>query len=63
MKPGAPKQNFQGKKVKAGSHEAISCTQPLSNSLIRNLSLWFQDNSTKESYDTNRIVKIGLYEH
>ena len=40
----------------------ISCTQPLSNSLIHKLSLWFQHNSTKEPYDINRIVCIGLYE-
>ena len=29
--------------------------------MIRKLSLWFQHNSTKESYDTNRIVCIGLF--
>ena len=33
---------------------------PFSNSLIRKLFLWFQQNRTKESYDTNRIVCIGL---
>ena len=36
------------------------CTHLLSNPLIRKLSLWFQHNSTKESYDTNRIVCTGL---
>ena len=41
----------------------VSYTQPLSNSLIRKLSLWFQHNSTKESYDTNRIVCTGLKDH
>ena len=38
----------------AHSHNAISCSQLLSNSLIRELSLLFHDNSTKN--DTNRIV-------
>ena len=38
------------------SGDAISCTQLLSNSMICKLSLWFQQNSTKESYDTNRIL-------
>ena len=42
--------------VKEGSHDAISCTQLVSNSMIRKLSLWFQHNSTKESYDTDGIV-------
>ena len=45
---------------KARPHDAISCTQSFSNSLIRKLSLWFQHNSRKESYDTNRIVCTGL---
>ena len=31
----------------------ISCTQLLSNSLIRKLSHWFQHDSTKESLDTS----------
>ena len=44
--------------VKANTHDAISCIKPLSNSLIRKLSLCFQHNSTKESYDTNRVVCI-----
>ena len=41
-------------------HDAISCTQPLSSSFIRKLSLWFQHNSEKESHDTNRVVCTGL---
>ena len=32
----------------------------LLNSLIRKLFLWFQHNGTKEPYETNRIVCIGL---
>ena len=47
-------------RLEARPHDVISCTQPLSNSLIRKLSLWFQHNSTKKSYDTNRIVCTGL---
>ena len=46
--------------LKAHPHGAISRTQPYSNSMIRKLSLQFQHNSTKESYDTNRIVYTGL---
>ena len=46
--------------IKAGPHDVISCTQPYSNSLFRKLSLWFQHNCTKESYDANRIVCTGL---
>ena len=46
--------------IKARPHDAISCTQLLSNSLIRKLSLWFQLKSAKESYDTYRIVCTGL---
>ena len=38
-----------------------SCAQPFSTSLIRKLSLWFQHNSTKESYDANRMMCTGLY--
>ena len=37
---------------KADSQNTISCSQFLSNSLICKLSLWFQHNSTKESYLT-----------
>ena len=37
----------------ARPHDTISCTQLLSDSLIRKLSHWFQHNSTKESPDTN----------
>ena len=47
-------------RIKARPHDPISCTQPLSNSLIPTLSLWFEHNSTKESHDTNRIVCTGL---
>ena len=44
-------------KVKANNtHDAISCTLPLSNSLIRKLFLWFQHNSKKESY----MIQIAL---
>ena len=46
--------------VQACSHDAISCTQLLSNYLIRKSSLWLQHNSTKESYDTNRIAWTSL---
>ena len=35
--------------LKAHSHDGISCTQLLSNSLIRKSSLAFQKNSTKNS--------------
>ena len=42
--------------LKANTHDVISCTQPFSNSLIRKFSLWFQNNSTEELYDTNHIV-------
>ena len=42
--------------VKACPHDGISCTQRFSNSQIPKLSLWFQQNSTKESHGTNRIV-------
>ena len=42
--------------IKACSHDAISKTQSLSNSLICKSSLWSQHNSTKESYDTNHIL-------
>ena len=41
--------------LKANTHDAISCTQPFSNSLICKLSLLFQHNSTKESYDTSCV--------
>ena len=44
--------------LKAYPHDVISYTQALSNSLIRKLSLWLQHNSTKESYDTNRIIGV-----
>ena len=46
--------------IKANTQDAITCTQPLSNSLIRKLSPWFQHNTTKESYDTNRIMCIAF---
>ena len=46
--------------VKARKYDAISCTQLLSNSMIRKSSVCFEHDSTKESYDTNRIVLIGL---
>ena len=42
------------------TQDAISCTQRLSNSLIRELWFWFQRNSTKESYDTSCIACTGL---
>ena len=42
--------------LKAYPHDAISCTQPVSNSLIRKLFLWFQHYCTKKSYDANRVV-------
>ena len=58
------RETFQGVSVeptiKAYTHNVISCTQPFSNSPICKLSLWFQHNSAKESYDTNRIVCIDL---
>ena len=41
--------------LKARSHNAISCIQLLTNSLIE-LSFWFRHNSIKESYDTNCIA-------
>ena len=46
--------------LKARPHDAISCTQPLSNSLTCELSLWLQHHSTKESYDTSRMVCTDL---
>ena len=46
--------------LKAITPDAISCTQLLSDSLIRKLSLWGWHNNTKESYDTNRIVCTAL---
>ena len=47
--------------VNARPLDTISYTQRLSNSLIRKSSLCFQHNSTKESYDTSRIVCTRLY--
>ena len=45
--------------VTVSLHDAINCTQLLSNPLIRKLSLWFHNNSTKELYDTkSRLDKI-----
>ena len=41
--------------LKTRSHDAISYTQLLSNSMIRK-SLWFKYNGTKVSYDTNHLV-------
>ena len=42
--------------LKVNKHDAISCcTQPLSNSLICKLSLWFQHNSTKKSYKSYSV--------
>ena len=44
-----------GDRLKAESF-VLARTQLLSNSLIHKSFLWFQLNSTKESYDTSRIV-------
>ena len=43
-----------GDRLKAET--VLACTQLLSNSLIHKSFLWFQHNSTKELYDTSRIV-------
>ena len=48
-------------RIKASSHDTISCTWLLRNSLICKLCLWVQHKSTKETYDSNRIELPGLY--
>ena len=47
--------------LKASSHDAISCTQLLSNSLIRELSLWFQRNSMIQITSCEPALRIRFF--